>query len=332
MNHAIGSKQLVITDRNRIAATAATTLATSPRAPFNTLLVTGGGGTGKTHLLRSVEAMHRALHPDGNRIFINAGELVRWPDVMDDAAFAGADLVLVDDIDLLAAQQAAQEALLAVIDTVERLALGRVAMTSSVPAHELAAGRNMMPRLLSRLYAAAGADLQQPDFDMRVAIIRAELGQWRDIEIGDVLVDYMARNLPADGHIIAGATKRVALQAQIAGTEPSVAETYEILRESFNARKRIPVAAIQARTSAHFHIPLGEMTSQRRAREVARPRQVSMFLSKLLTPKSLPDIGRLHGGRDHTTVIHAIRQIEKLRIDDAELDTSIRLLERELTH
>lgn len=332
MNRSIAPKRLVITDSNRVAASAACSIATDLRTPISTLLVSGPCGTGKTLILRTIEATHRSLHPDATCIFLNAGDLLRWPEDSPDDAWVDADLVLVDDIDLLAKRPSAQQSLLAVIETVERLALGRVAMTSSMPPDELAATLNMVPRLLSRLYGATSVEVSPPPCAMRDEIIRSELEQWPAVRLSRALTKFMARELPADGHIVVGAAKRIALQTQLDGDEPDQVTTAAILRENFAARRRIPVSAIQERTAAHFHIPLREMTSARRARDVARPRQVSMFLSKQLTPKSLPDIGRIHGNRDHTTVIHAIRTIEKLRIEDRDLDLSIKILERELTH
>jgi chromosomal replication initiator protein len=128
-----------------------------------------------------------------------------------------------------------------------------------------------------------------------------------------------------------GALNRIGAYAMMTGREIDVAFVEEVLANVLRAnQRRISIDEIQTQVAEHYRIRKAEMTSARRAREVARPRQVAMYLSKQLTPKSLPDIGRRFGGRDHTTVIHAVRQIEKLRASDAELDADIRLLTRQL--
>lgn len=330
MNTPLGQKRLAITVKNRCAVQAATSLVTDDHPRFDLLVIQGDGGRGKTHLLRTVEVMQRTLHPQANTTFLNAGELLRWPAIVDDIALFGIDLLLVDDIDLLLKHATAQEALLHCIDTVQKLALGRIIVTSSLSVRDMAPA--LAPRLVSRLYGAGSATIDPADLEMRTEMIHAELEQWDGFDLSAHRIDYLARKLPSDGHMITGAIRRLALHVLTHGTDLTPVEIDRILDRTFDTSKRIAISTIQERTSAHFHIPQREMVSQRRAREVARPRQVSMYLSKMLTPKSLPDIGRLHGKRDHTTVIHAVRQIERLRATDSDLDASIRLIERELTH
>jgi chromosomal replication initiator protein len=327
--NALGNKRLVICGCNRVAVAAATTLATHDLPPFSTLFIQGPSGSGKTHILRAIEAMHRAIQPQATRMLLNAGELMRWPNKVNEDELHGIDLLLIDDLDVVAKSGITQENLVHIIDTIERLAKGRVAMTSSLTTRDLS---GISPRLMSRLYAAAGVDIGRPDEAMRADMLRAELEQWQEVRISGSLIASLAERLPSDGHIIAGAAKRIALHVQATGLEPDESVVLAMLHNSINLTPRIAVSLIQTHTAKHFHIPAREMTSDRRAREVARPRQVSMYLCKLLTPKSLPDIGNLHGGRDHTTVIHAVKQIEKLRAVDGDLDSSIRVIERELTH
>jgi chromosomal replication initiator protein len=328
--NALGNKRFVIGASNRVAASAATNLVSDARCAFNTLLIRGDGGTGKTHLLHHIEKLHSALHPNASRMFVNAGELMRWPEKDYEEKLIGVDLMMLDDIDLLTKHGAAVETLSHVIDAVSRHG-GRVAMTTTLAPRDLAAS-GFSPRLVSRLFDAAGADLGRPSPDMRADIMRAEFEGWPDLAVRETLLDSVAPALPADGHVIVGAAKRLALRVHTTGVTPSQHETLKLLADNINMLPRIAVASIQQRTAAHFHIPNREMTSQRRSRDVARPRQISMYLCKQLTPKSLPAIGRLHGGRDHTTVIHALRTVERLRTTDAELDADIRVLERELTH
>ena len=141
------------------------------------------------------------------------------------------------------------------------------------------------------------------------------------------VIDFLARRVTSSVRELEGALNRIGAYAMMTGRAIDVAFVEEVLANVLRAnQRRISIDEIQTQVAEHYRIRKAEMTSARRAREVARPRQVAMYLSKQLTPKSLPDIGRRFGGRDHTTVIHAVRQIEKLRASDAELDADIRLL------
>jgi chromosomal replication initiator protein len=142
---------------------------------------------------------------------------------------------------------------------------------------------------------------------------------------------YLAKRISSNVRELEGALNRIAAYAMMSGRPIDIDFTNEVLANILRAnQRRISIDEIQSKVSDHYRIRKAEMTSARRAREVARPRQVAMYLSKQLTPRSLPEIGRRFGGRDHTTVIHAVRQIEKLRQSDAELDADIRLLTRQL--
>ena len=145
------------------------------------------------------------------------------------------------------------------------------------------------------------------------------------------VVEFLARRLTSSIRELEGALNRIAAYAMMTGRTIDVPFVEEVLANVLRAnQRRISIDEIQTQVAEHYRIRKAEMTSARRAREVARPRQVAMYLSKQLTPKSLPDIGRRFGGRDHTTVIHAVKQIERLRACDSELDADIRLLTRQL--
>ena len=151
------------------------------------------------------------------------------------------------------------------------------------------------------------------------------------IEMPRGVVEFLARRISSSIRELEGALNRIAAYAMMTGRAIDVAFVEEVLANVLRAnQRRISIDEIQTQVAEHYRIRKAEMTSARRAREVARPRQVAMYLSKQLTPKSLPDIGRRFGGRDHTTVIHAVKQIERLRAADSELDADIRLLTRQL--
>jgi chromosomal replication initiator protein len=330
--NALSTKRFVIGESNRVAINAGVTLGTAEDCAFEALLIQGPGGSGKTHLLRTIETMHRTAHPEAKRKFVNAGEMMRWPVDDYEAELLDVDLLLIDDVDLVARHKTAGETLSLVMDTVQRLALGRIAMTTTYAMRDLAMHPSVGTRLLSRLHGAAGADMDRPNIEMRADMIRSTLEAWPDLNIGEAIIDSMALALPPDGHVITGAARRVALHAITTGEAPLREDVMRMLASSISIMPTIAIATIQERTAAHFHIRESEMRSARRGREVARPRQVAMYLSKHLTPKSLPDIGRRFGNRDHTTVIHAVRTIDRLRSTDPELDADVRIIERQLTH
>ena len=172
---------------------------------------------------------------------------------------------------------------------------------------------------------------QAADLELRYNILLAKLALLPGISMADNVVDFLARRLTNSIRELEGALNRIGAYALMTGRAIDLAFVEEVLANVLRAnQRRISIDEIQTRVADHYCIRKAEMVSARRAREVARPRQVAMYLSKQLTPKSLPDIGRRFGGRDHTTVIHAVKQIEKLRASDPDIDAAIRLLTRQL--
>jgi hypothetical protein len=164
------------------------------------------------------------------------------------------------------------------------------------------------PRILSRLSWGLVADINSADFELRYNIIVAKLAALPAVEMPRNVVDFLARRVTSSVRELEGALNRIAAYAMMTGREIDVAFVEEVLANVLRAnQRRISIDEIQTQVAEHYRIRKAEMTSARRAREVARPRQVAMYLSKQLTPKSLPDIGRRFGGRDHTTVIHAVK-------------------------
>jgi chromosomal replication initiator protein len=187
------------------------------------------------------------------------------------------------------------------------------------------------PRILSRLSWGLVADINQADLELRLNIILKKLEALPDVSIPQDVVMFLAKRISSNVRELEGALNRIAAYATMSGRPIDLEFCNEVLANILRAnQRRISIDEIQGKVSDHYRIRKAEMTSARRAREVARPRQVAMYLSKQLTPRSLPEIGRRFGGRDHTTVIHAVRQIEKLRAQDPELDSDIRLLTRQL--
>ncbi len=325
----------VIGKANEVAATAARTLATSQTVGFNPLFIHGGTGRGKTHLLHAIGHVFVAHHRSARVVSMSAEkfmvEFVRALKENDTIGFKSrlrsADLLLIDDVQFIAGKDSTQEEFFHTMN--EIISAGRRLVITSDRAPQDLDG--IAPRILSRLSWGLVADINCADFELRFSIIEAKLTALPAVEMPRNVVEFLARRVTSSIRELEGALNRIAAYAMMTGRPIDVAFVEEVLANVLRAnQRRISIDEIQTQVAEHYRIRKAEMTSARRAREVARPRQVAMYLSKQLTPKSLPDIGRRFGGRDHTTVIHAVKQIEKLRACDSELDADIRLLTRQL--
>ncbi len=325
----------IIGKANEVAATAARTLATAAGVSFNPLFIHGGTGRGKTHLLHAIGHSFLAQHPGARVVSMSAEkfmvEFIRALRENDTIGFKsrlrGADLLLIDDVQFIAGKDSTQEEFFHTMN--EIITAGkRLVITSDRAPQDL---DGIAPRILSRLSWGLVADINAADFELRFNIIEAKLSVLPGVAMPRAVVEFLARRVVSSVRELEGALNRIAAYAMMTGRPIDVAFVEEVLANVLRAnQRRISIDEIQTQVAEHYRIRKAEMTSARRAREVARPRQVAMYLSKQLTPKSLPDIGRRFGGRDHTTVIHAVKQIERLRACDAELDADIRLLTRQL--
>ena len=325
----------IIGKANEVAASAARTLAGTGAVSFNPLFIHGGTGRGKTHLLHAIGHSFMANHPGKRVVSMSAEkfmvEFIRALKANDTIGFKSrlrnADLLLIDDVQFIAGKDSTQEEFFHTMN--EIITAGRRLVITSDRAPQDLDG--VAPRILSRLSWGLVADINAADFELRFNIIEAKLGALPGVEMPRTVVEFLARRVTSSVRELEGALNRIAAYAMMTGRAIDVAFVEEVLANVLRAnQRRISIDEIQTQVAEHYRIRKAEMTSARRAREVARPRQVAMYLSKQLTPKSLPDIGRRFGGRDHTTVIHAVKQIERLRACDAELDADIRLLTRQL--
>ena len=325
----------VVGKANEVAATAAKTLASAASVNFNPLFIHGSTGRGKTHLLHAIGQLFLAQNPAARVVSMSAEkfmvEFVRSIRENDTIGFKGrlrsADLLLIDDVQFIAGKDSTQEEFFHTMN--EIITAGRRLVITSDRAPQDLDG--IAPRILSRLSWGLVADINAADYELRLNIIDAKLSVLTGVDMSRPVVEFLARRLTASIRELEGALNRIAAYAMMTGRAIDVGFVEEVLANVLRAnQRRISVDEIQTQVAEHYRIRKAEMTSARRAREVARPRQVAMYLSKQLTPKSLPDIGRRFGGRDHTTVIHAVKQIERLRASDPDIDAAVRLLTRQL--
>ena len=325
----------VVGKANEVAYNAARTLALGGPVTFNPLFLHGGTGLGKTHLMHAIGQDYLARHPQARVIYMSAEKFMfefvsamRAKDTLTfKARLRSADLLMIDDVQFIAGKDSTQEEFFHTMN--EIISAGRrLIITADRSPQDL---EGIESRILSRLGWGLVADVNPADFELRLNIIDKKLEGMTGAKVPDEVAMFLAKRISANVRELEGALNRVVAYATLLNRTIDMDFAQETLSDLLRAnQRRITIEEIQRRVSDHYRIRQTEMSSARRAREVARPRQVAMYLSKQLTPRSLPEIGRRFGGRDHTTVIHAVKQIEKLRAQDAELDADVRLLIRQL--
>ncbi len=330
-----GFDGFVIDDSNRLAHSAALRLAAPEEPMFNPLFIHGATGLGKTHLLHAIAGAFTAHSPDATVLYMSAErfmlEFVNAIRAKDTLAFKtrlrAARLLLIDDIQFIAGKGPTQEEFLHTLN--ELINSGaRIAIVADRPPQDI---EGMDKRVLSRLAGGLVADIQPASMELRLEILRARRESSGAVTVGDDVLALLARSICTNIRELEGAFNKLIAYSQLIGRAVSIEMAQNVLADSMRANaRRITIDEIQRACAAHYRIDLSEMRSARRARAVARPRQVAMYLAKKLTPRSLPEIGRIFGGRDHSTVIHAVRKIESLRKENADLDSDIRTLQRQL--
>ena len=320
---------------NSVAANAARALAKGEGDRFNPLFIHAQTGQGKTHLLQAIGHEWCKVHPGKTALYMSAERFmldfvsaVRARDTISfKTRLRSVDLLMIDDVQFIAGKESTQEEFL---HTVDQLLYhgGKLVISADRGPHAL---DGVEGRILSRLTQGLVADIKPADFGLRRAIVGAKAKAIPGTVVcGDVL-DMLAGRIVSNIRELEGALNRLLAYAALGDRTITPEFAEEVLADMFRAsQRRITIDEIQKRVSEHFRIRQAEMVSARRAREVARPRQIAMYLAKQLTPRSLPEIGRRFGGRDHTTVIHAVRQIERLRGIDTDIDNDVRALMRVL--
>lgn len=324
----------VVDASNRVAFNAARALA-EPGAPrFSPLYLHSGTGLGKTHLMHAIGHAFLAHSPGATVLCMSAErfmfDFVSAMRARDTYAFKarlrGADLLLIDDLQFIAGKDATQEEFFHTVN--EIMAAGKRLVISADRCPQALDG--VEARLVSRLGLGLVADIKAPEPALRRAVLERrveDLGIAVPAEVLDLLADRISSSIRE----VEGAFNRVVAYAQLTGEQLDAEFAVATLGESLRGQqRRVTIDEIQKLVSRHFELKPLDLVSARRSRSVARPRQIAMYLAKRLTTRSLPEIGRKFGGRDHSTVIHAVRKIEELRDQDREIDGAVRVLMRQL--
>ena len=316
---------------NRVAHNAARALAEPGPPRFSPLFLHSVTGNGKSHLMHAIGHAYLAAVPGAGVIAMSAErfmfDFVAAMRAKDTHAFKmrlrSVDLLLIDDLQFIAGKDATQEEFFHTINEV--MAAGkRIVITADRCPQAL---DGVEARIVSRLAGGLVADIKSPEPGLRAAVLAHRLAEHPEAHVPADVLDMLAARITGNVRDLEGALNRLiaysALTGEAIDMDFAVATLGETLRGS---QRRITIDEIQKAVSIHFDLKPIELVSARRARAVARPRQIAMYLSKRLTTRSLPEIGRKFGGRDHSTVIHAVRRIEELRDTDRDVDGAVRAL------
>ena len=325
----------VVGPNNNYAHAAALAVSQSPAKAYNPLFLYGGVGLGKTHLMQAIGHYVLGKNKTGRICYITCeqftndfihaiqtGSLVKFR-----KKYRQTDVLLIDDIQFLGGKERMQEEFFHTFNTLFD-AHKQIVLSSDRPAAEIA---NMEARLVSRFEWGLVTELQPPALETRIAILRKK-AELLDMKLPDSVVTFIAERIRTNIRRLEGALVRVASYASLTGKEITTDSMETLLRDALHeeAKRTITVDAIQRKVAEHFDIRLADMTSHRRPQNVAFPRQVAMYLSRVLTDRSLADIGESFGGRDHGTVMHACKLIESRAAKDERLRQTVSYLEQSL--
>ncbi len=333
----------VVGQSNELANAAARRVAESdsPAAAFNPLFLYGGVGLGKTHLMHAIAWEAQERKPGCRVLYLTAEKFMhrfvsalRYKDTFAfKEEFRSVDLLLVDDFQFIAGKASTQEEF---FHTFNALIDGnrQIVISADRSPNDL---EDVEERIKSRLNWGLVADIGPTDYELRLGILQSKIEEaaavHSDLKVEPKVLEFVAHRVSANARVLEGALNRLVAHATLVGRPVTLDMAHETLGDLVRAfDRRLTIDEIQRKVAEHYNIRLSDMLSPRRARVIARPRQIAMFLCKELTDKSLPDIGRKFGGRDHTTIMHGIKRIAQLSDEDASLREDIAVLRRSLEY
>lgn len=334
LNPSLTFDNLVPGRANQMARTAALHVAGAPGQMYNPLFIYGGVGLGKTHLMNAVGNALLADRPNARVLYLHAEQFIT--DVVKNyqrktfdelkAKYHSLDLLLIDDVQFFAGKERTQEEF---FNAFEALLAKRahIIMTSDTYPKGLV---DIDERLTSRFDAGLTVAIEPPELEMRVAILMRKAEAERTTMPEDVAF-FVAKNVRANVRELEGALRKILAYSRFSQKEINIALAREALKDLLSIQNRqVGVENIQKTVADFYKIKIADMYSKKRPASIARPRQIAMYLAKEMTQKSLPEIGELFGGRDHTTVLHAVRKISGERQQNTELNQQLHVLEQTL--
>lgn len=324
-----------VVGKSNALAHAAASRVVECNVPFNPLFIYGGVGLGKTHLMHAIAWELQEKRPEKSVMYLSAEKFmyqfvraIRAQDTMTfKEIFRSVDVLMIDDIQFIAGKDSTQEEFFhtfnALVDQNKQIIISADRAPSELTGID--------ERLRSRMSWGLVADIHPSTYDLRLGILKARCGQIGR-EVPDAVLEFLALKITSNIRELEGSLNRIVAHADVTKCAITLESTQEVLQDLLRSNdRRVTIDEIQKQVAEHYNVRLSDMHSARRARQVARPRQVAMYLAKQLTSRSLPEIGRKFGGRDHTTVMHAVRKIEELIAEDPSLAQDVDILRRTLT-
>ena len=330
-------ENFVVGQPNELAHAAARRVAESEEVSFNPLFLYGGVGLGKTHLMHAIAWEIQSNRPDAKVLYLSAEQFMhkfvqalRFKDMLNfKDLFRSVDVLMIDDVQFIAGKESTQDEFFhtfnALIDQNKQIVISADRSPNDID--------DIDERIKSRLQWGLVVDIHPTDYELRLGILQSKaetnLQKYPGVVIENGVMEFLAHRISSNVRVLEGALTRLFAFATLVGKDVTLEMAQESLTDVLRTtQKNITVEEIIRKVADHYNLKVNDILSARRARAVARPRQIAMFLSKNLTSKSLPDIGRRFGGRDHTTVIHAIKKITELKETDAAIAEDVELLRR----
>ncbi len=327
----------VVGKPNELAHAAARRVAEGGPVTFNPLFLYGGVGLGKTHLMHAIAHELQTRQPELRVLYLSAEQFMyrfvqalRERQVMDfKELFRSVDVLMVDDVQFIAGKDSTQEEFFhtfnALVDQGKQIVISADRAPGEI--------KGLEDRIKSRLQCGLVVDLHPTDYELRLGILQQKADfyhtQYRDLKIAAGVLEFLAHRITTNVRVLEGALTRLFAFASLVGREITLDLTQDCLADILRASDRkVTIEEIQRKVAEHYNIRLSDMIGPKRVRTIARPRQIAMYLAKQLTSRSLPDIGRRFGGRDHTTIMHGVRKIEELMTADSQLADDLQMLKR----
>ena len=329
----------VVGKPNELAHAAARRVAEGGPVTFNPLFLYGGVGLGKTHLMHAIAHELQTRQPHLRVLYLSAEQFMyrfvqalRERQVMDfKELFRSVDVLMVDDVQFIAGKDSTQEEFFhtfnALVDQNKQIVISADRAPGEI--------KDLEDRIKSRLQCGLVVDLHPTDYELRLGILQQKVElyrtQYKGLVIADGVLEFLAHRITTNVRVLEGALTRLFAFASLVGREITLELAQDCLADILRASDRkLTIEEIQRKVAEHYNIRLSDMIGPKRVRTIARPRQIAMYLAKQLTPRSLPEIGRRFGGRDHTTIMHGVRKIEELMSTDSQLNDDLQMLRRQL--
>lgn len=339
LDHRFTFDRFVVGKPNELAHAAARRVSTGDAAAFNPLFLYGGVGLGKTHLMHSIAIELKKISPKLKVVYLSAEQFMyRFIQALRDKQmmnfkelFRSVDVLMVDDVQFISGKESTQDEFFhtfnALIDQKKQIVISADRAPGEIDGLE--------ERIKSRLQCGLVVDVHPTDYELRLGILQEKVenyrSQYSELDIANGVLEFLAHKISTNVRVLEGALTRLFAFSSLVGRQITLDMAQETLADILRASDRkVTMDEIMKKICDYYNIRMSDLLSPRRSRNIARPRQMAMYLAKSLTSRSYPEIGKSFGNRDHTTVMHAVRKIEELKSQDSQVSEDAELLRRML--